>query len=900
MSTKIKEFFFKPKWEHKNAPVRAQAVATSQDPRLIALLPVMTIEDADPSVRLHAMRRVSDLEVLFKAAFDDSDESVRNATAKRLVSLLCDKNQTDPEKSVDIVRRIEDLGIQETVVQRAALARLRAAALPHIQRQGLLGDIAINDPDSDIRTAALVRIEQLSTIERVAKAARKKDKKLFRRATELLNERRLEEGDADVSESLGEDICDAMRSLALDSNISLADKRKQLNSLKQRWEALTGPVANSLQERYGNACEVIENELDPKPVPQREPDLPSQQTPQEAEPEAQAATAEDSDEKTLLLRNLVDRASRTAGRSGRGINALATHVEKIWQSIDAPTQAQRDLKSQFDNTLQESRETVRINEEKVDAAKVAVVTHLDTLEQATEDGDLATARAALADLMKKLDVLGRQKSEVMDQDFRFRMTAARGKLGELREWQRWSNDKIRDRLCQEAAEIAQQQLHPDAVVEKIKALQSQWRTLADSEKLHGERGHHNHSQYRQFRKACNTAFELAKPYFEKRAEVREKHQAEMEALCESIEGLPEMVEGGDWRNIMRTIIKGRRAFKDLDNIPPKARSKVANRLRTALDAMEPHLQARSRKVSAAKRALVREAEALVELEDQQAAAQRAKEIQREWQASDRADRATEQKLWKAFRAACDQIFARLDEQREQDRSEQDALLAKQDALCSEVETLITLDDADAPGRWHEISRLQSAWNELGVRRSPLERRFATALAEARQAHALWIEKQARAARQRNWEILDICVAAEAQRISEAEFDERVAGLVDSNTIPDALQARIAVTRKALAGDPIAEEQLQENLDKALTLCIQAEFIAGIETPQTYQQQRMDYQVQRLSEQMGSGQAKPDAKAEGEALQLAWLANGPLGPEHAEEVTARFSAALRSVFEDDYA
>ena len=69
MSTRLKEFFFKPKWEHKQAAVRAQAVAQSQDPRLIALLPVLTLEDADPDVRLHAMRRVDDLSVLGKARF---------------------------------------------------------------------------------------------------------------------------------------------------------------------------------------------------------------------------------------------------------------------------------------------------------------------------------------------------------------------------------------------------------------------------------------------------------------------------------------------------------------------------------------------------------------------------------------------------------------------------------------------------------------------------------------------------------------------------------------------------------------------------------------------------------------------------------------------------------------
>lgn len=896
MSTKLKEFFFKPKWENKSAPVRAQAVASSQDPRLIALLPVLTLEDADPSVRLQAMRRVSDLEVLFKAAFEDSDETVRSATGKRLISLLCEKDQKALDLAVELVRQISDTAMLETLVQRAAQTRIRAAALPRIQRQGLLGDIAINDSDSDVRNNALERIEQASTLERVAKAARKKDKKLYRKATQLLNERRLEKGDTDVSASLGEEICGAMRSLALDSDMPLAEKRKAFDSLRSQWQAIATNVEQHLQERYVNACKVIEAELDPKPAVPRQTVEPAQTQPDSSSSAEPAAEDTGTDEKTVLLQNLVDRASRTAGRSGRGISALAAHVAKIWESIEAPTQEQQDLKSRFDQTLQKSRETVQRNEEKVAHAKTAVFDHLDTLEKATEEGDLAKARNALAELMKAQDVLGRQKSEVIDQDFRFRMTAARGKLGELRDWQRWSNDKIRDRLCEEAEDIAQQQLHPDAVVEKIKALQTQWRALADSERLHGERGHHHHKQYREFRKACNSAFELAKPYFEKRAEVREKHQEELELLCETLEGLPKQVEGGDWKTIMRTLTQGRRAFKELDNIPPKARSKVAGRLRSALDAMEPHLQARSRTVGAAKRALLREAEGLANSDDHQAAAQRAKELQREWQASGRADRATEQKLWKAFRAACDQIFAKLDEQREQDRSEQDALLAKQDALCVEAEALIEVEESDAAGRWNEISRLQSQWNELGVRRSPLERRFATALEEARQAHEQWVEAQAKAARQRNWKLLELCIAAEAQNLSEAEFDDQVSALLGGTSIPDALQARVAVARKALAGESPTDEELNANLEAALDLCVRAEFIAGVDTPEAFQQQRMDYQVKRLSQQMGSGRAKPDAAAEGEALQLEWLAMGPLPPDTQKDTTARFSAALGSIFD----
>ena len=152
-----------------------------------------------------------------RPAFEDASDAVRQAASKRLIQKLSENQIDDIDQAVEMVRTIEDIAVHEALVLRAAQARIRAASLPKIQRQGLLGDIAIKDHDADIRANALERIDQSSTLQRVANAARKKDKKLYRSAVERLNARKLDKGDAEVTESLGQQICDELRALALDS-----------------------------------------------------------------------------------------------------------------------------------------------------------------------------------------------------------------------------------------------------------------------------------------------------------------------------------------------------------------------------------------------------------------------------------------------------------------------------------------------------------------------------------------------------------------------------------------------------------------------------------------------------------------------------------------------------------
>ncbi|MBA1147167.1 hypothetical protein H0Z60_08840, partial [Ectothiorhodospiraceae bacterium WFHF3C12] len=89
------------------------------------------------------------------------------------------------------------------------------------------------------------------------------------------------------------------------------------------------------------------------------------------------------------------------------------------------------------------------------------------------------------------------------------------------------------------------------------------------------------------------------------------------------------------------------------------------------------------------------------------------------------------------------------------------------------------------------------------------------------------------------------------------------------------------------------------LDRARRLCVGMEILAGVESPPDEAALRMEVQVERLHRGLAAGEADAAAPAEAvRALELEWLANGPMPAGARPDLEERFSsareAALREV------
>ena len=81
-------------------------------------------------------------------------------------------------------------------------------------------------------------------------------------------------------------------------------------------------------------------------------------------------------------------------------------------------------------------------------------------------------------------------------------------------------------------------LHPDALLDRIKSLQVEWKTLEQSEQIPGDK-HFAAApwMWRKFSAAGHTAFDTVKPYLDKRSEIQSRHAQSLATFCAELEQL---------------------------------------------------------------------------------------------------------------------------------------------------------------------------------------------------------------------------------------------------------------------------------------------------------------------------------------------------------------------------
>jgi hypothetical protein len=244
--------------------------------------------------------------------------------------------------------------------------------------------------------------------------------------------------------------------------------------------------------------------------------------------------------------------------------------------------------------------------------------------------------------------------------------------------------------------------------------------------------------------------------------------------------------------VRKTLNTARKAFGEIGPVDRKQERKSHKALDKVCGRIFAHLEKEYARNIERKQALVEEARALVAQEDLKQAIERAKAIQREWKDAGLTPQRVDRALWKDFRAACDAVFARLGEEREQ---------------------------RNAGAR------------ERAVQRQAQERARAEAAAERkRQAEERW---------QRLLDRMQAC------GLKTTDPGKAIALWGDEEELPKGIDS---AALQAWWQDGPGED----DADTLREACIALEVLAGIESPPEEKQARMAYQMKRLVEGMGSG------------------------------------------------
>jgi hypothetical protein len=567
-------------------------------------------------------------------------------------------------------------------------------------------------------------------------------------------------------------------------------------------------------------------------------------------------------------------AENTENTSAKSTRKLKSRLEKAWKQCQPPQPQDLQRWHEANTTLQSLEEKLESQQQQFEKDVKRAQELLSQMKDELEQGELHKA----LETRSKLQALGKDHGKNREwKKINGKMWGMQARLRELRDWHHWSNNKIRKRLIAEMEVLPQADLHPDALLDRIKSLQAEWKALEKSEQIPGEKQFSAAPwMWRKFSAAGHAAFDTAKPYLDKRSEIQSRHAQSLATFCAELEQLAH-AEVPDWVALGKGLNRGRKKLHDLNKVPARQRQKIAKKLKATLDKANAAMQSHYQDVEKEKMKLIRAASQLVHLPERSEAIAQAKSLQSNWKAAGSLWRSREQELWNQFREHLDPLFAELKDQQASIRAADDEKLAAQKNLCDSMRAILD-SKGDLAAQHGKVQGLQDSWREIPHPDRRLLQSFQELVTDYQQRLEKLQQQQLGADRKRWW--LKSALLHEltvSGTTAKGNLSKRTANKVSKawpeDSSDDALERGMdKACADILAGDIVTpgDSEVEQLKSEARALCIRLEFIAGQPSPEEDRDQRMKYQVDRLAESMSGETTRQPASEEANAAEKTWL------------------------------
>ena len=643
-----------PRWKHADPTVRVAAVY-ELGPDESEALHAIAREDAEARVRRAAVTRIDEADVLGEIATSDPDEEVRAEAVRSLAGIAAEAD--DPAQALEAVRRLMSLGRTKEIVlvaRDSSSADVRAAVVDLLNDQRALAAISRHAQDGSTRLRALGRLTDPEEVLGVALKA--------------------EHTDAAVAALETITGAESLAAIAQRARNKVATRRARAK-LRLMEEAAEPPAAN--------------------------PDM--------------RMGAEDRRRALELVRQ-VEGYVTLADPAEAG--AALTATRRAWAELQADVDIDAPLVQQFEAATEAVREAIahreqeRVAEE--ERARTVAKEQADRVAICEEILNLSGPDAAdrIAELKVRWDHLPPMPSEYAASLTRRFQDASR--LFEDRERRRMLAEAAAARLetlATELEQLVQAEQQPEEII-------ARWRGLRRDADVLREHAAANPVAAERLERTVGRLEELEQAHVQARAKQEQDNLRRLQQLCRQLETLVGAAQltlkAGD-----RALRDIKTAFEDRAPVPSKKdRQEIQARLESARAALGPRVQ-ELRDADEWQRwanlqvqeELCREMDALKGEPDLDAAARRMRELQARWKQVALAPRAQGEMMWRRFKAAQDEVFARTSAHFAAQNEERVANLARKEALCQRAETLSTSNDWVRTAV--EIQGLQAEWKTIG-------------------------------------------------------------------------------------------------------------------------------------------------------------------------------------------
>ena len=720
------------------------------------------------------------------------------------------------------------------------------ASIDEAERRALV----LGGPSSRIRQLAAQSVSDPIELRQLLKQLHGKDKNVYKIIREKCDALNAVEQTIDKARNEAIRACESLERHA--HRIYEAVYEPTLRHFHTRWQALEAYAAPDMRARAARAIERCEEII--------------------------------AEHQQRIRQEAAEAAARTAREAER---AEALRLAEC-ESARAREEAERTLAETA--ARREAEETARAAAAAAEAAALREVNALIGKAQAAlREGATGRASGLRRALEEKLAALAAVPPAVSRQ-----MQKLDTSLGELKAWKEHAVAPKRAELIQEMGSLIGAALEPQALAGRIRQLQEDWKTvskgvLSDSD-----------ADWQRFHQAAERAYQPCREHFEAQTKLRQANAEKRKAILERLRifEAAHSGENADWRAFVTVLreapLEWRRHF-------PVERA-VVRELQREFDAAIGRLQGRLETWHASnaegKRALIRRAAGLVDLQDGREATEAVKRLQAQWKELGAAAPDQERVLWEEFRGHCAAVFHK----RQQAHTDYTASLqsnkARAVALCEEAEHLAGRSGADLLDGAAKMAEWRAAFEAVGElprEERGLKGRFERALERVKTSIS------AQKARDKERSLQDLLEAA--SRIhAYGRAVSQAAPVAEREALKQAAEIYIAgVSRwpkggaEALAdawGTAGAAKPLVAAHETALRmLCVRSEILIDLPTPVEDQELRRDYQMRRLVERMGRGNDGADDSVE--SLSLEWTRSNSAPDDVYRSLFARFNASLRS-------
>jgi hypothetical protein len=641
-----------PRWKHADPTVRAAAVYDIGPDEGDALR-ALAREDADARVRRAAVTRLDDAPVLADIARTDPDEEVRTEAVRGLAGLAAEAD--DVSAATEAVRQLLALGRTKEVlvVARASTSpAVREAIADLLDDQKALGSLTRHAPDVSTRLRALARVSDEDELLKVA-----------------------------------------LKSEHTDAAVAALERIAGAEALSAIAQRARNKVAARRARTKLRAAE--------------EPQLPPVEAPSMNAADRQRAL------------EFVQRAEAlVAVADPDEAIAKLSAVRLAWAEFQADVVVDPAFEQQFESASDAVREAIAERQQeraaeqqraealaREQADRVAICDEIEHL-----SGDNASDR--IAELRVRWDGLPPMPSEYAASLTRRFQDASRA--FEDRERRRILAAAAAGRLETLATEL-EQLLASAQPVEEIVA---RWRGLRRDADVLREHASANPEAAARLEQAIAALEQKEHEHHQQRQKVEQDNLKRLQQVARQVETLATAeqlsLRAGDraLRDIRSTIedrapLPSKKDRQELQARLEAARTKLAPRVQELRDADEwqrwANLQVQEE--------LSKEMEALKTEENLEVASRRMRELQARWKQVALAPRAQGEAMWRRFKAAQDDVFARTSAHLAAQNEERGRNLAAKVALCERAEALV--DSTDWVKTAAEIQALQAEWKRIG-------------------------------------------------------------------------------------------------------------------------------------------------------------------------------------------